>query len=106
MMQELQTIGAPELSSRGTVTGRSFAVLFALAGPESADLMALGNRLGLPEGDCRRVVDDLQRKYLVDVVSRLEGEGVKETLRLTEEGEAFLLRSLERMCELPELSRH
>lgn len=86
--------------------GSSFAVLFALAGPESMDFMALGNRLGLPEGELRRIVDDLQREYLVDVVSRLDGESVKETLDLTEEGEAFLLRSLEQVYELPEPLRY
>jgi predicted ArsR family transcriptional regulator len=104
MMQELETISVPKVSSRGTVTGRSFAVLFALAGSDSMNAETLGNRLGLSESECRHVIDDLQRRYLVDVVSRLEGETVKETLRLTEEGEALLLRSLEQICELPERS--
>jgi predicted ArsR family transcriptional regulator len=104
MMQELETISVPKASSRGTVTSRTFAVLFALAGSDSMNVEALGNRLGLTEIECRRVIDDLQRRYLVDVVSRLEGEDVKETLRLTEEGEAFLLRSIEQVCELPERS--
>jgi hypothetical protein len=102
MMQELETRGAPRASSRGTVAGRSFEVLFALAGSDSVDARTIGNRLGITEGECLRLVEDLQRRYLVDVVSRLEGDTVKETLKLTEDGEAALLGSLEKMCELPE----
>ncbi len=104
MMQELQTIGAPEGSSRGTVTGRSFAVLFKLAGSDSMNTRTLGRSLGLSDLECLQVVEDLQRRYLVDVVSRLDGRTVRETLRLTEDGEAVLARSLEQMCELPEFS--
>jgi DNA-binding MarR family transcriptional regulator len=77
--------------------------LFALAGSDSTDARALRDRFGLTESECLRLIDDLQRKYLVDVVSGLDGDSVRETLRLTEEGEAFLLRSLEQTYELPEL---
>ncbi len=45
----------------------------------------------------------LQRKYLVDVVSSLEGDSVAESVSLTEDGEAFLLGLLEKTCELPEI---
>jgi len=103
MMQELETRSAPKASSRGTVTGRSFEVLFALAGSDSVDVRSIGSRLRISEAECLRLVEDLQRKYLVDLVSRLDGETVRETLRLTEDGEAALLGSLEKMCELPEL---
>ncbi|HMD79168.1 MAG TPA: hypothetical protein VKF39_04200 [Nitrososphaerales archaeon] len=102
MMQELETRSAPKASTRGTVTGRSFEVLFALAGSDS-DARSIGNRLGIAEAECLRLVEDLQGRYLVDVVSRLEGDAVKETLKLTEDGEAALFGSLEKMCELPEL---
>ncbi|HYC12136.1 MAG TPA: hypothetical protein VEC02_05690 [Nitrososphaerales archaeon] len=105
MFQELETIGAPPASSRDTVNGPSFHVLFVLAGSDSMDAKSVSNRLGIAEADCRRLVEDLQKRYLVDVVSELEGDRVKETLRLTEDGEAALLGSLERMCELPELVR-
>jgi DNA-binding MarR family transcriptional regulator len=105
MMQETKTISAPPVSSRGTVSGRRFAVLFALAGSDSTDARVLESRLGLSRDELLRIIDDLQRKYLVDVVSTLEGPSVHETLRLTEEGEELLLRSLEQMCELPETSR-
>jgi MarR-like DNA-binding transcriptional regulator SgrR of sgrS sRNA len=104
-MQELQTLSAPKASPRGTVSGRNFNVLFTLAGSDSMDVKSLGDRLGMTERECRRVVEDLQSRYLLDVVSGLDGEAVRETLRLTEEGEAMLLRALEQMCELPELSR-
>lgn len=104
MMQGLRTMGAPAASSRGTVSGRSFGVLFALAGSDSLDSRTLAGRLGISEAECLKLVEDLQRRYLVDVVSRLEGDAVKESLRLTEDGEAALFVSLERMCELPEPS--
>jgi Mg/Co/Ni transporter MgtE len=58
----------------------------------------------MPERECRRAIEDLQGRYLVDLVSRLDGKIVKETLRLTDEGEQTLLHSLEQMCELPEKS--
>jgi hypothetical protein len=105
-MQELQTFSVPKVSPRGTVSGRNFNVLFALAGSDSVDVKSLGGRLGMTERECRRVVEDLQRRYLLDVVSSLDGEEVRETLRLTEDGESALLRSLEQMFELPERSRN
>jgi len=105
MMQGLETVGAPTASSRGTVTGRSFEVLFALASSDSMDAERIWTRLGMAEADCRRLIEDLQGRYLIDVVSRLDGDRVKETLRLTEDGEAVLLGSLEKMCELPEQSQ-
>jgi hypothetical protein len=76
-----------------------------LAGSDSMDAHSVSGRLGITESECRRLVEDLQGRYLLDVVSRLEGEEVKETLRLTEDGEAALLGSLEKMCELPETLR-
>lgn len=93
------------MSPRGTVSGRSFNVLLVLAGSDSMDMKSLGDRLGMTERECRRVVEVLQSRYLVDLVSGLDGEAVRETLRLTEEGETTLLRALEQMCELPERSR-
>jgi hypothetical protein len=106
MMQELEALSAPKVSPRGTVSGRSFNVLFALAGSDSVDVKSLGDRLGMTERECRRTVEDLHRRYLLDVVSGLDGETVRETLRLTEDGETVLLHSLEQMFELPELSRN
>jgi hypothetical protein len=45
----------------------------------------------------------LQREYLVDVASSLEGDKVSEKVELTEKGEELLVRLLEKTCELPEL---
>ena len=89
-------------STQGTVASRSFSILFALAGSDSVDVKSLGYRLGMSEREYRRAIEDLQGKYLVDLISRLDGKIVKETLRLTDEGEQTLLHSLEQMCELPE----
>jgi hypothetical protein len=103
MMQELETKGPPKVSEGGMVTGRSFSVLFALAGSvREVDAKSLGLRLEMNEVECRNVLGNLNRQYLVDFVSGLEGKSVRETLRLTEEGKAILLQSLEMMCELPE----
>ncbi len=64
---------------------------------------SLAARIGFGTRECGRAVAELQRRYLVDLVSGLEGRAVKETLRLTEDGESSLMNSLEKMCELPEL---
>jgi hypothetical protein len=45
----------------------------------------------------------LQREYLVDVITSLEGDMVKESVALTEKGEEVLVSMLESTCELPEL---
>ena len=45
----------------------------------------------------------LQREYLVDVVSALDGDRVEESVELTEKGESVLVSILEKTCELPEL---
>jgi hypothetical protein len=58
----------------------------------------------MSDDDARALIDDLQRRYLVDVVSQLEGSSIVETLRLTEQGTSTLQNMLERMCELPELA--
>ena len=104
MMQEIQVRRASRASTGGTVAGHSFSILFALAASDSVEVKSLGDQLGIAERECRRTVEDLQNRYLVDLVSRLDGKTVKETLRLTEEGEMTLLQSLEGMCELPEQS--
>jgi DNA-binding PadR family transcriptional regulator len=53
-------------------------------------------------GECDRLLDRLHQNYLIDVVSQLDGDKVRQSLRLTEEGERVLLLTLEKMCELPE----
>jgi hypothetical protein len=45
----------------------------------------------------------LQREYLVEVVSSLQGDEVAENVQLTDGGETLLVGLLEPTCELPEL---
>jgi hypothetical protein len=68
-------------------------------GIESAQLR---KKLGLAVPAYGSLVNGLQRRYLVDVVSQLSGNSVHETLRLTDDGRSLLTIALERMCELPE----
>jgi len=101
MKQQLRTIRRTEASSGRAVSGWGFAILFALAvKPISArDLEA---RLGLSPSLREALVDELQEDYLVDVVSQLDGEQIRETLKLTEKGMSLLFWALEHTNELPE----
>ena len=45
----------------------------------------------------------LEREYLVDMVSSLDGDRISEKVELTDKGEELLVRMLEKTCELPEL---
>lgn len=67
------------------------------------DPEALRARTKLPPGAFRNFLRWLQREYLVDVVSSLDGEKISEKVELTDKGEVLLVRMLERTCELPEL---
>lgn len=102
MKQKLQAVGVPGFGQDRYLPKRSFDVLFALARKSlaGAELRASFG-MGLPEWT--QLIEKLQRGYLVDFVSQADGEKVMQTLRLTEQGELVLLRTLERMCELPEL---
>ncbi|MDV3244897.1 MAG: hypothetical protein LYZ66_06995 [Nitrososphaerales archaeon] len=81
----------------------NFAPLFIIAGSKRVDLGSLKERLGLSEDGARMLIEELQKGYLVDVFSQLEGDAVVETLRLTDLGTSALQAMMERMCELPEL---
>ena len=108
MKQETQQMGG-RTTSLAYVTpsppswNQEFAALFIAAAPGGVDVAEVKRRLKLSESEARGVVDDLQRGYLADVVSSLDGDKVTETLRLTEEGAAILQLELEAICELPEL---
>lgn len=105
-MQIATTRGVGYISHDGSDArelGLRFSALFIVAGSKTVDAEALRNRLRLSEGDFRGLLDQLQRRYLVDVVSQLQGGSVVEHLRLTDEGASALQLMLERMCELPEL---
>jgi hypothetical protein len=94
----LGRVGADALESN-----HGFAALFVLAGSKGVESEVLRRRLKLTESDFRYLTDDLQRGYLVDVVSHLQGGSVVETLSLTDEGASTLQKMMERMCELPEI---
>lgn len=80
-----------------------FSALFVIAGSKGNDLDSVRKRLGLSEGNFRGLIDQLQRGYLVDVVTGRQGGNLVENISLTEEGKAELQQILEGMCELPEL---
>ena len=84
-------------------SGPHFSALFVLAGSRGVDPEALRKRLGLSESDFHALLHRLQMGYLIDVVSERRGGEIVERLHLTEEGASALQRTLERMCELPEL---
>jgi hypothetical protein len=77
-------------------------MLLALVSSSGTEIEALRKKLNLGEREYRSLLNALQRLYLVDVVSGLDGEAVQETLRLTDYGESVLTRAMETTCELPE----
>jgi len=102
MMQETTKID-PYDASEGIVSGQSLVTLLALAGTRRMDPEALRARTSLAPSAFRSFLVWLQREYLVDVVSSLDGERISEKVELTEKGEELLVRMLETTCELPEL---
>lgn len=102
-MQEVATIGPRNSLPWDSLYGQSLVTLLALVGTKRMDAEALRKRTKLTPLAFGKLLEWLQREYLVDVVSRLEGGGVEEKFELTEKGEAVLVSMLERTCELPEL---
>jgi len=84
------------------LTSQSLAALLALVGSKRIDVDTLRSRMKLTNYGFGALLSWLQREYLVDVVSNLEGERVRERVELTERGEQVLLELLQNMCELPE----
>jgi hypothetical protein len=85
------------------MTNESLAALLALAGAKRLDVRELKVRTRLDPSGFIALLSWLQREYLVDVVSGLERNEVRERLELTDKGEQVLIGLLEKMCELPEL---
>jgi DNA-binding MarR family transcriptional regulator len=104
MKQETKIVGpkSDELSVPIT-TNESLAALLALAGAKRLDVSELMVRTRLNPSGLLALISWLQREYLVDIVSSLEGNEVRERLELTDKGEQVLIGLLEKMCELPEL---
>jgi len=102
-MQEATTIGPKNSVQWDVLSGQSLLTLLALAGTKRMDVGALHERTKLDPSVFENLLGWLQREYLVDIVTNLEGDNVKESVVLTEKGEAVLVRLLESTCELPEL---
>ncbi len=85
------------------LSGQSLVALLALVGTKRMDLETLRRRTRISSPAFGRLLGWLQREYLVDVVSTLEGNTLDEGVVLTERGESVLLSMLEQTCELPEL---
>ena len=103
MMQEISPIGLTGPAPRAILSGQSLVTLLALVGAKKMGVEALRAKTKLTPTAFGNLLGWLQREYLVDVVSTLKGEQIEEKVELTEQGEALLVRILERTCELPEL---
>ena len=102
MMQETTTIGPASTSQWDLVSGQSLMTLLALVGARRMDVETLRHRTRLAPPAFEDLVNWLQGEYLVEIVSSLEGDQVKEKVALTERGEAVLVSMLESTCELPD----
>jgi len=102
-MQEATTMGPWNSVPWGVMSGQSLVTLLALVGTKRMDVEALRERTRLSPFAFENLLGWLQREYLVDVITSLEGEQVKENVALTDRGEAALISMLESTCELPEL---
>ena len=102
-MQEATTVGPRNTPPWDVLSGQSLVTLLALVGARRMDVQALRERTKLTPLAFENLLEWLQREYLVDVITSLEGEQVKESVALTEKGEAVLVSMLESTCELPEL---
>jgi hypothetical protein len=85
------------------LSGQSLVTLLALVGAKRMDVEALRERTKLTPLAFENLLEWLQREYLVDLITSLEGDKVKESVALTEKGETVLVGTLESTCELPEL---
>jgi hypothetical protein len=88
---------------RAMLSGQSLVTLLALVGARRMNIEALRKRINLNPQAFGSLLGWLQREYLVDLVSTLDGDHVEEKVELTEKGEAVLVSMLEKTCELPEL---
>ncbi len=85
------------------LSGQSLVALLALVGARRMNVEVLRGKISLNPHAFGNLIAWLQREYLVDIVSTLDGDLVEEKVELTEKGEAVLVSMLEKTCELPEL---
>lgn len=102
-MQTTRTIGPTASVAGDVLPNQSLVALLALVGARRMEVGALRARTKLTSAAFGSLLGWLQREYLVDVVSALEGDQIEEKAVLTEKGEAVLVGMLESTCELPEL---
>ena len=102
-MQEQTRISLTDETARDSAPGQSLAALLALVGAKKMDVEALRARTKLTPPAFERLLGWLQQEYLVDVITSLDGERVREEIGLSEWGESVLVSLLEGTCELPEL---
>jgi hypothetical protein len=102
MMQETGTIGPTNPISGDMISGQGLLTLLALVGTKRMDTDTLRARMKLTPHAFRGLLSWLQREYLVDIISSLEGDHVEERVVLTEKGEEALVGMLEKTCELPD----
>jgi len=103
LMQEATTVGPRNSVPWDLMSGQSLATLLALVGTKRMDVEALRERTKLTSLAFETLLGWLQQEYLVDVITSLDGDKVREDVGLTEKGEEALVSMLERTCELPEL---
>lgn len=103
MKQQIVDAGPTGLVRPEARVEEGLYTLLALVGARSMGLDALQERTRLSYSAFHSLLGWLQKEHLVDLVSTLDGDGVKESVGLTEKGEALLISLLERTCELPEL---
>jgi hypothetical protein len=103
MKQETTTVGPVREGPWDIMSGQTLVALLALVGTRRMGVEALRDRTKLTPYAFGRLLSWLQREYLVDVVSTLDGGRIEEKAELRDKGEAFLVSMLEKTCELPEL---
>jgi hypothetical protein len=102
-MQETRTIGPLKLGPWDMLSNQSLVTLLALVGTRRMEVRALQERTKLTPFAFGNLLGWLQREYLVEVVTGLEGDEVAENVQLTDRGEIVLVGILEQTCELPDL---
>lgn len=102
-MQEQNEVRPTSAAPTGTLPGQSLAALLALVGREEMDIEALKARTKLTPMTFATLPSWMQEEHLVDVASSPKGNWRNKKVGLTGRGEEFLVRLLERTCELPEL---
>lgn len=102
-MQEQLQISPSVNAHRDALGNQGLVVMLALVGSKRMEVASLRTRTRLTPSAFGSLLDWLREGYLVDVVATLDGERIRETVELTDRGEATLLELLEMTCELPEL---